>query len=90
MVLYSEHDDIQNAKKIVLHPGDNFHVYTGLRHQMIALEDTELFDIHSYHLGFSDAYVHRVDPSIGMGKCLRPTLCLFVCDAFYLGTHNTS
>ena len=44
-------------------------------------EDTELFDIHSYHLGFSDAYGHRVDPSIGMGKCLRPTLCLFVCDA---------
>ena len=43
MVLYSEQDDIQKAEKIILEPGDNFHVYTGLRHQMIALKDTELF-----------------------------------------------
>ena len=55
MVLYSEHDDIQNAKKIVLHPGDNFHVYTGLRHQMIALEDTELFEFSTQHFD-KDSY----------------------------------
>ena len=55
MVLYSEHDDIQNAKKVVLHPGDNFHVYTGLRHQMIALQDTELYEFSTQHFD-DDSY----------------------------------
>ena len=50
MVLYSEQDDIQKAEKIILEPGDNFHVYTGLRHQMIALQDTELFEFSTHHL----------------------------------------
>ena len=55
VVLYSENDDIQKAKKIVLSAGDNFHVYTGLRHQMIALEDTELFEFSTQHFD-EDSY----------------------------------
>ena len=55
MVLYSEQDDIQKAERIVLEPGDNFHVYTGLRHQMIALQDTELFEFSTQHLD-EDSY----------------------------------
>ena len=55
MVLYSEQDDIQKAEKIILEPGDNFHVYTGLRHQMIALQDTELFEFSTEHFD-SDSY----------------------------------
>ena len=43
-VLYSDRDDLNAAREVVLTPGDNFHVYRGLRHQMIALEDTELFE----------------------------------------------
>ena len=35
LVKYSEKDDIQNASDIILGPGDNFHVYRGLRHRMI-------------------------------------------------------
>ena len=35
--------------------GDNFHVYTGLRHQMEALEDTELFEFSTQHFD-SDSY----------------------------------
>ena len=44
MVYYSDEDDIATANQIILNPGDNFHVYTGLRHQMVALEDSELTD----------------------------------------------
>ena len=35
--------------------GDNFHVYTGLRHQMFALEDTELFEFSTQHFD-EDSY----------------------------------
>ena len=44
-----------SAKEIVLNPGDNFHVYRGLKHQMIALEDTELFEFSTQHFD-SDSY----------------------------------
>ena len=29
--------------------GDKFHVYTGLRHQMTALEDIDLFEFSTQH-----------------------------------------
>ena len=32
-----------------LGPGDNFHIPRGLRHQVIALEDTELFEFSTQH-----------------------------------------
>ena len=50
-------DDIEKAKEIILGPGDNFHVYTGLRHQMLALEDTELFEFSTMHM---DEDSHRI------------------------------
>lgn len=55
LVKYSDDDDLQLAKEIVLEPGDRFHVYVGLRHQMIALEDTELFEFSTQHFD-SDSY----------------------------------
>jgi quercetin dioxygenase-like cupin family protein len=54
-VYYSEEDDINNAKCIILEKGDNFHVYRGLRHRMEALEDTELFEFSTQHFD-SDSY----------------------------------
>ena len=57
MVRYSKYDDLDCAQEIILGPGDNFHVYTGLRHQMIALEDTELFEFSTQHF---DSDSHRV------------------------------
>jgi len=54
-VLFSEQDDIEKADEIILSRGDNFHVYTGLRHQMIALEDTELFEFSTQHFD-TDSY----------------------------------
>lgn len=44
LLKYSEEDILDNANEIILEKGDKFHVYPGLRHQMIALEDTELFE----------------------------------------------
>jgi len=57
LVKYSEHDDINMASELILERGDNFHVYRGLRHQMIALEDTELFEFSTQHL---DSDSHRI------------------------------
>jgi quercetin dioxygenase-like cupin family protein len=57
MVKYSENDDLKNASEIILERGDNFHVNVGLRHQMIALEDTELFEFSTQHF---DSDSHRI------------------------------
>ena len=54
-VLYSDEDELESAKELILTPGQNFHVYTGLRHQMIALEDSELFEFSTEHFD-SDSY----------------------------------
>ena len=55
IVRFSDDDDLQNANSIVLRKGDNFHVYRGLRHQMEAIEDTELFEFSTQHFD-SDSY----------------------------------
>ena len=57
LLKYSEGDDLENAEEIILNRGDNFHVYRGLRHQMIALEDTELFEFSTQHFEIDS---HRV------------------------------
>jgi len=57
LVLYSDEDDLDSAHETVLNAGDNFHVYRGLRHQMRALEDTELFEFSTQHF---DSDSHRI------------------------------
>ena len=55
LVKYSDGDALENAQEVVLSPGDNFHVSIGLRHQMLALEDTELFEFSTQHFD-EDSY----------------------------------
>ena len=55
LVKYSDDDDRDNAKELVMGQGDKFHVYRGLRHQMFALEDTDLFEFSTEHFD-SDSY----------------------------------
>ena len=55
LVKYSDGDELENAEEIILNKGDNFHIYTGLKHQMIALEDSELFEFSTQHFD-SDSY----------------------------------
>jgi len=54
-LLYSTDDDIELANIVLLKKGDNFHIYPGLRHQMIALEATELFEFPTQHFD-EDSY----------------------------------
>ena len=49
LLKYYDEDDIALAHELILNRGDKFHVYRGLRHQMIALEDTELFEFSTQH-----------------------------------------
>ena len=49
LLKYSDEDDLVNALEVILNPGDKFHIYRGLRHQMIALEDTEIFEFSTQH-----------------------------------------
>mgnify|MGYP003642046575 CR=1 FL=1 len=55
LVKYSTEDDLDTAGEAVLNPGQNFYVYPGLRHQMLALEDSELFEFSTQHFD-SDSY----------------------------------
>lgn len=49
LVKYSMQDDLENASEILLFPGDSFHVPVGLRHQMIAIKDSKLFEFSTQH-----------------------------------------
>ena len=49
IVKYSDGDNLNKSEELIMNPGDNFHVYIGLRHQMIALEDSELFEFSTQH-----------------------------------------
>ncbi len=55
IVRYADHDRIENATVRVLERGDNFHVYRGLRHQIEALEDAEVFEFSTQHFD-EDSY----------------------------------
>jgi len=49
ILLFSDQDDINTANQLIMNPGDSFHIYPGLRHRMIGLEDTELFEFSTEH-----------------------------------------
>ena len=55
LVKYSDEEDISTAKELILNPGESFHVYRGLKHQMIALADSELFEFSTEQFD-SDSY----------------------------------
>ena len=58
-VKYSDDDDRDNAKEMIMERGDKFHVYRVLRHQMFALEDSDLFEFSTQHF---DSDSNRVIP----------------------------
>ena len=57
-LLHGDDDDIGKAQKTILNPGDSFYIPVGLRHRMIALEDSELFEFSTEHF---DSDSHRVE-----------------------------
>ena len=48
-ITVSENDDRDKAETFILEVGDVFHVKTTLRHQMLALEDSELLEVSTQH-----------------------------------------
>jgi len=60
-VRYSEDNNLDDAEEIMLEAGDSFHVYTGLRHQMIAVEDTELFEFSTQHFDSDSCRIIKGD-----------------------------
>jgi mannose-6-phosphate isomerase-like protein (cupin superfamily) len=60
-ILFSFTDDISTADELILRPGQTFHVPIGLRHQMIALEESDLFEFSTQHLEEDSYRVVRGD-----------------------------
>ena len=58
---YGYDEDIGNARFLVLEPGDKFHVPVGLKHQMVALQDSELFEFSTQHFDSDSIRIHRGD-----------------------------
>ena len=56
-LFYGKTNDIGSAKTIILEPGDRFHMPRKMRHQMVAIEDAELFEFSTQHF---DEDSHRV------------------------------
>jgi mannose-6-phosphate isomerase-like protein (cupin superfamily) len=48
-IFYSEEDDLIIAENITLFPGDSFNIPIGLRHQVLALEESVLFEFSTKH-----------------------------------------
>lgn len=61
LVRYGYGDDLESTKSVVLETGDSFHVPTGLRHQMEALEDSELFEFSTHDLPEDSIRIIRGD-----------------------------
>ena len=57
-VYYSYKDSLEVADKTILIEGDKFHVPRGMRHQMVALKDTEMFEFSTQHF---DTDSHRIE-----------------------------
>ena len=49
LVRYSDQNNIEDAKELIMERGDKFHVYRGLRHQMFAIEDSDVFEFSTQH-----------------------------------------
>ena len=58
-VRFSNDDDLESSSSITLEPGDSFHVYRGLRHRIIAKQDSEVFEFSTQHF---DSDSHRIIP----------------------------
>ena len=60
-VYYSTGDSLETADKVVLIEGDKFHVPVRLRHQMVALKDTELFEFSTEHFDSDSIRLEKGD-----------------------------
>lgn len=55
---YANHDFVNSAHQLRLNAGDSFHIPRKLRHQIIAITDSEVFEFSTEHF---DSDSHRVE-----------------------------
>lgn len=60
-VHYGDSDDFLTSKVRIMNPGDSMHIYTGMRHQMIALEDSELIEFSTQHFEYDSYRIQKGD-----------------------------
>ena len=60
-LFYGFDNDIALSDSIVLEPGDKFHIERKMRHQMYAMEDSELFEFSTQHFDLDSHRVFRGD-----------------------------
>jgi len=60
-VWLSNSDNRSEAYEKILTSGDSLHIYTGLRHQMLALEDSELFEFSTQHFDEDSKRIEKGD-----------------------------
>ena len=60
-ICYGWDDNIELASVAVLERGDKFHVPIRLKHRMVALEDTELFEFSTEHFDEDSYRVEKGD-----------------------------
>ena len=58
---YGPTDDKNTATTVILKAGSSFHVPVGLRHQMLGLEVTEIFEFSTKHLDSDSVRVEKGD-----------------------------
>lgn len=61
LIFYSGQDDLEKAEKTILEKGDSFHVNRGLRHQIVALQDSEIFEFSTEHFDEDSYRVQKGD-----------------------------
>ena len=54
-VFHSTEDDLNSADSVILNAGDSFYVPVELRHQMVALQDTWMYEFSTQHFD-EDSY----------------------------------
>ena len=61
LLAYGTTDDLSEAKELVLNPGDSFEIPRGIRHQMTALEDSQLFEFSTQHFDEDSFRIEKGD-----------------------------
>lgn len=61
LVKYGSFEDINLASEVILGRGDSFHVSPNMLHQMLALEDTEMFEFSTQHFDEDSIRIQKGD-----------------------------
>ena len=61
MIYYGWDDNIELAKTAILERGDKFHVPVRMKHRMLALQDTELFEFSTEHFDEDSIRIEKGD-----------------------------